>query len=274
MTRLKPPPKGDRGIDRLLDVMAKLRDPQNGCPWDIEQDFSTIAPYTIEEAYEVADAIERKDWQDLKTELGDLLLQIAYHTRMAAEDDLFDFDDVANAITDKMIKRHPHIFGNATVQTATSMVDNWERQKSLERSERAAIRGEDESILDDVPIGFPALLRAMKLQKRAAKIGFDWPEVSGVRAKFDEEITELDQSLLAPANTQAIEDEFGDLLFTLVNYARHYGIDAEQALRRGNAKFERRFRHMEREARLSSKDMNSLALKDLEALWQKAKMEL
>lgn len=256
-----------RGIDRLLEVMARLRDPQSGCPWDIEQTFETIAPYTIEEAYEVADAIARQDWAELKGELGDLLLQVAYYTQMGHEQGLFDFDDVAGAIADKMIERHPHVFGDQDVESAGAQTQAWEDTKAAERSARAAKRGEVASVLDNVPLGFPALTRALKLQKRATRIGFDWKELPPIRAKLDEELAELDREV-AREEPDRIEDELGDVLFCVVNYARRLGIDPEAALRRTNAKFEGRFRQMEH---MAGEKAAAMSLDELEALWQRAK---
>ncbi|WP_267380223.1 MULTISPECIES: nucleoside triphosphate pyrophosphohydrolase [unclassified Sphingomonas] len=239
-------------IERLVDIMSRLRDPLNGCEWDRVQTWATIAPYTIEEAYEVADAIARDDAADLKDELGDLLLQVVFHSRIAEEAELFSLADVAAAISDKMERRHPHIFGGATTSPG------WETIKATERAGKA-----DASALAGVAIGLPALSRAEKLQKRAARVGFDWPEADGPRGKVIEEIAEIDE---APAET--IEEEFGDLLFAVVNWARHRGIDPEAALRAGNAKFERRFRAIEADG---GKDFAALDLDAKEALWQAVK---
>lgn len=252
-----------RPIDRLLAVMRRLRDPVHGCPWDIAQTFATIAPYTIEEAYEVADVIEREAWEELPGELGDLLLQVVYHAQLAAEAGLFGFDEVAAAIADKLVARHPHVFVAEEVRTAAAQSEHWEATKAAERAARAAAKGGTASSLDDLPHGLPALTRALKLQKRAARAGFDWPDIRGVRAKINEELDELEQ---AAENERA--DELGDLLFTLVNHARRLGIDPETALRRANAKFERRFRTMETH---SNKPLGTLDLAALEALWQRAK---
>jgi len=238
-------------MERLLAIMARLRGP-DGCEWDRAQSWSTIAPYTIEEAYEVADAIERDDASDLKDELGDLLLQVVFHSRIAEEADLFDFADVAAAISDKMERRHPHIFGNA----ATSA--GWETIKAAERSGKP-----DGSALAGVAAGLPALLRAEKLQKRAARVGFDWPDADGPRAKIAEEMDEI-----SAATPETLEEEVGDLLFAAVNLARHLGVDSETALRRANAKFERRFRAMEDAA---AGTFPFLSLEQQEQLWQGAK---
>ena len=243
-------------IDRLVAIMARLRDPTTGCKWDVAQDFASIAPYTIEEAYEVADAIARADMADLKEELGDLLLQVVFHARMAEEADHFALPDVVAAISDKMERRHPHIFGDA----ANGGHELWEHIKSEERSAKG-----ETGALDGVAIGLPALLRAEKLQKRAARTGFDWPDASGARAKVDEEIAEV-----AGATTPAeIEDEIGDLLFSVVNWARKLGVDPEAALRGANAKFERRFRAME----AADPNFASLDLATQEAAWRTVKMQ-
>ncbi len=243
-------------IDQLLAIMARLRDPVDGCGWDLAQDFASIAPYTIEEAYEVADAIARDDMADLRDELGDLLLQVVFHSRMAEEVGHFTFADVAQAISDKMIARHPHVFGNAG---GTMDEARWEDLKESERSAKGVT-----SALDGVALALPALMRAQKLQKRAARTGFDWPDPSGSEAKIAEEIEELKA---APSDAQKIE-EAGDLLFAAVNFVRAHGIAAEDALRAANAKFERRFRAMER---LAGEDFASLPLDAQEELWQQVK---
>ncbi len=246
------------GIARLLAIMARLRDPLTGCEWDVAQNFATIAPYTIEEAYEVADAIERDDLPALREELGDLLLQVVFHARMAEELGAFDFDAVAHAISDKMTERHPHIFGDAADQGQSREV-RWEAQKAAEREAKGAT-----SALDGVALALPALMRAEKLQKRAARVGFDWPDTAGPRAKVVEELDEL-----ADAKSEAERlDEAGDLLFAAVNMVRRYGIAPEDALRHGNAKFERRFRGMEA---LAGDAFPSLSLEEQEALWQRVK---
>lgn len=245
-------------IDRLLSIMARLRDKENGCDWDIAQDFASIAPYTIEEAYEVADAIERNDMDDLRGELGDLLLQVVFHARMAEEAGLFSFDDVAGAISDKMVTRHPHVFAD---EPQTGQKARWEELKEAERAEKGAT-----SALDGVAQALPALMRAEKLQKRAARVGFDWPDVSGPRAKVDEEMDELEQ---APDDERLIEA--GDLLFAAVNVVRRYGIDPEQALRAANSKFEKRFRSMEEQAAAAGEEFAKLSLDEQEAYWQTAK---
>jgi len=240
-------------VERLLAIMARLRDPQRGCEWDVAQTWATIAPYTIEEAYEVADAIARNDADDLKDELGDLLLQVVFHARIAEEAGVFAFADVVTAISDKMERRHPHIFGDA------SHSPGWEELKAAERRDTT----QDDSALAGVAAGLPALMRAVKLQKRAARTGFDWPDQTGAIAKIMEEIEEV-----KTASDDQREDEIGDLLFAVVNWARHLGVDPEAALRSGNAKFERRFRAMEA---LGGEAFAALSLDDKEALWQQVK---
>ncbi|MBB3876246.1 nucleoside triphosphate pyrophosphohydrolase [Sphingomonas aquatilis] len=240
-------------VERLLAIMARLRDPQRGCEWDVAQTWATIAPYTIEEAYEVADAIARNDADDLKDELGDLLLQVVFHARIAEEAGAFAFADVVAAISDKMERRHPHIFGDA------SHSPGWEELKAAERRDTT----QDDSALAGVAAGLPALMRAVKLQKRAARTGFDWPDQTGAIAKIMEEVEEV-----KTASDDQREDEIGDLLFAVVNWARHLGVDPEAALRSGNAKFERRFRAMEA---LGGEAFAALSLDDKEALWQQVK---
>jgi MazG family protein len=249
-----------RPIDRLLGVMARLRDPEHGCPWDREQNFATIAPYTIEEAYEVADAIERKDMAALKDELGDLLLQVVFHARMAEEDGGFAFDDVADAISDKMIRRHPHVFGDAVIANVGAQNEAWEAHKAAER-------GPQESVLDGVALAYPALLRAAKISKRAARIGFDWPNATSVIAKINEEVAEIEAEMPG-ADPDRLEDEIGDLLFAAANLARKLEIEPETALRRATAKFERRFKQVEALAveRGVERDIGAL-----ETLWQEVK---
>jgi ATP diphosphatase len=256
----------DRPIDKLLAIMARLRDPRNGCPWDREQDFSTIAPYTIEEAYEVADAIERGDRAALKDELGDLLLQVVFHARMAEEAGLFAFDDVANAISDKMIRRHPHVFGDVEIASLAAQNEAWEAHKAQER----AANGAADSVLDGIALAFPALLRAGKVSLRAARIGFDWPNARAVIPKLAEEIAEIEAELDNDAGKDRLEDEVGDLLFAAANLARKLDVEPETALRRATAKFERRFRRVETLAteRGIGRDLDAL-----EKLWQQVKRE-
>ena len=253
-------------IDRLRAIMARLRDPVSGCPWDVEQDFSTIAPYTIEEAYEVEDAIARQDWAELKGELGDLLFQSVFHARMAEEAGLFDLDDVATAIADKMIARHPHVFGDqSNAKTADQQVQDWESVKAAERAAKA--RG---GVLDDVALGLPALMRAEKLQKRAARVGFDWPDIGHVVDKIAEEARELAEARDTLAQDK-IAEEMGDLLFVMANLARHLKVDPETALRRANAKFTRRFAHIEAELARIGKRPEDSDLAEMDALWDAAK---
>lgn len=254
-------------LDRLLALMARLRDRDGGCPWDVEQSFETIAPYTIEEAYEVADAIERGTMADLKDELGDLLFQVVFHSQMAAEAGHFTFDHVARAITDKMIRRHPHVFADAEMRTAESQTVAWEEQKAAERAEK----GRDMSLLDDVPVALPALKRAGKLTKRAARVGFDWPDAERVFGKFEEEALELRDAIKA-GDTANIAEEIGDLLFVCANLARKLDVEPEAALRAANAKFDRRFRHIERTLASQNREMAEATLEEMEALWIEAKV--
>jgi ATP diphosphatase len=256
-------------MDDLLAIMARLRDPQNGCPWDVQQDFSTIAPYTIEEAYEVADAIDRKDWHDLRDELGDLLLQVVFHAQMAKEARLFEFSDVAHAISDKMVRRHPHVFGDESYDDLDAQKQGWEDIKAAER----AAKGEqhDDSALAGVSRGLPEWKRALKLQERAAKVGFDWPDEQPVLDKLLEEVDEVRAEFANGRDKQRLQDEIGDVLFVVVNLARHAGVDFSQALRHANAKFERRFRAMERLARADGEPLTERDLAAQEALWRQAK---
>ena len=257
-------------LDRLLAIMAQLRDPAHGCPWDREQDFATIAPYTIEEAYEVADAIARGDRAALKDELGDLLFQVVFHARMAEEARLFNFDDVAEAIADKMVRRHPHIFGTAKVASAAAQSLAWEEHKAAERRAHAVAAGTHDSVLDGVALALPALLRAAKIQARAARIGFDWPQARPVIAKVAEEMAELEAALDMGEDRARIEDEIGDILFAAANLARKLDIDPEAALRRATAKFERRFRRVEA---LAAEHGTGRDLDALDALWQEVKRD-
>jgi MazG family protein len=273
------------GIEDLLRVMARLRDPETGCPWDCEQTFATIAPYTIEEAYEVADAIARSDLDALKDELGDLLLQVVYHARMAEEDGRFAFGDVVDAITAKMIRRHPHVFEDASLRDAFLASGTWERIKAEEKATRGSAAGgsaergaKDEagSLLDDVPVALPALTRAVKLQKKAARVGFDWPSLAPVLAKIEEEIGELKAAIAEEREargvpSQKITEEFGDLLFVMANVARHLGVDPEGALRGANAKFARRFRSIEAALRAEGRTPEDATLEEMDQLWDEAK---
>ena len=265
-----------RDIGRLIEIMAALRDPKTGCPWDVQQDFGSIAPYTIEEAYEVADAIERGDLIDLKDELGDLLLQVAFHARMAQEQGAFAFEDVVEAITTKMVRRHPHVFGNAGPGDVDAAKASWEATKRAEKAERRAARaappeeGEAASVLAGLPVALPALTRAEKISRKAASVGFDWPEPAQVIAKIREELAEVEHELQG-GNRAALECEVGDLLFAVTNLARHLDVDAEKALRGTNAKFERRFRSIESALAAEGRTPAEATLDEMEALWGKAK---
>ena len=270
--------EAERALGALLALMARLRDPQRGCPWDREQTFSSIAPYTIEEAYEVADAIERGEREALRDELGDLLFQVVFHARMAEERGWFDFAAVATTIHDKLVRRHPHVFAGAS-PTPQELVRAWEQQKARERAASAgpAPAGEG-TVLAGVPRALPALVRAAKLGRRAARVGFDWPDAREVRAKVLEELHEMDGALAAGEAGEAgsdagvVADELGDLLFSIVNWSRHLKLDAEAALRAANAKFERRFATMESLARARSLDLESLSAAEWDALWREAKL--
>ena len=254
------------GLPRLVRIMERLRDPENGCPWDVEQTFDTIAPYSIEEAYEVADAIERRDWEDLKGELGDLLLQVVYHSQMAAEDGLFTMQDVIRAVSDKMVARHPHVFGKESREkSAEQQKADWETVKAAQRAGKAQT-----GVLDDVALSLPALLRALKLQKRAARVGFDWTEIDQVLAKLTEEAGELAEARETMDQSE-IEAEYGDLLFVMVNLGRHLKLDPEAALRATNAKFVRRFRHIEAALASQGKTPDGATLEEMDALWDAAK---
>lgn len=254
-------------IDRLLTLMSRLRNPQGGCPWDLQQNFATIAPYTIEEAYEVADAIERNDLDDLRSELGDLLFQVVFHSQLAKEQGAFRFDDVVDAICDKMERRHPHVFGNAQIDSAAAQNVAWEEHK---RRERAAT---NDSVLADVPVALPALTRASKLGKRAAQVGFEWADISGAIDKVHEEVDELKHEIAGGTDKSAIEQEIGDLLFSLVNVCRYLQIDPENALRGTNAKFERRFRYIEERLRAQGRGPTDASLEEMDALWDEGKSQ-
>ena len=255
-----------KGMLRLQEIMRALRDPQSGCPWDIEQNFKSIAPYTVEEAYEVADAIERENWDDLKTELGDLLLQTVYHTQMAEEENLFNFNDVVNQISEKMIKRHPHVFGSLKQnKTSDQQIKDWEAIKADER-----VKKNQTGILDDVALNLPALVRSLKLQKRAARVGFDWPTVSKVLQKIEEETKELVEAKEFESQ-ERINEEFGDLMFSIVNLGRHLKVDPEEALKKTNTKFITRFKFIEDEIKSQGRDLEDTSLEEMEKLWQSAK---
>jgi ATP diphosphatase len=266
-----------RDISRLIEIMAALRTPVTGCPWDLEQNFATIAPYTIEEAYEVADAITRGDFDDLREELGDLLLQVVYHARMAEEQSAFAFGDVVEAITRKMIRRHPHVFADKDGNIAPAGVKSaWERIKAEEKAERAARRPPEEtthqSLLASVKAGQPALTRAMELQRKASTVGFDWNDPRAVLAKIREEADEI-EAALDGGDANELAEETGDLLFALVNLARHVGADPETALRGTNAKFERRFAYIERALSAKGRSLEDATLEEMDALWNEAKVE-
>ncbi|MEZ5781350.1 MAG: nucleoside triphosphate pyrophosphohydrolase [Rhizobiaceae bacterium] len=266
--------KPSKDISRLIEIMAALRDPATGCPWDVEQNFKSIAPYTIEEAYEVADAIARDDLADLREELGDLLLQVVYHSRMAEEEHIFEFGDVVEAITTKMIRRHPHVFGDEQARSAGMAKGMWDKIKAQEKAERREKRADpshiDGGYLDSVPVAMPALTRALKLQERAAKVGFDWKEAVPILDKIEEEIGELRAAMTA-GEQASIKDEFGDVLFAMVNFARHLNLDAESALTGTNDKFRSRFHFVESVLRDQGRSLQDASLDEMETLWQKAK---
>ncbi|MGB5870127.1 MAG: nucleoside triphosphate pyrophosphohydrolase [Albidovulum sp.] len=256
----------DGGLPRLLEIMARLRDPKTGCPWDIEQNFKTIAPYTIEEAHEVADAIEREAWDELEGELGDLLLQTVYHAQMGAEAGHFSFDSIARAISNKMVARHPHVFGSESRdKSAAQQTQDWERLKAAERAQKA-----EGGALDGVALGLPALTRAIKLQNRAARVGFDWPSTDEVIDKITEEARELNEARAGLSEAEVFE-EFGDLLFVVTNLARHLKIDPEAALRAANTKFTRRFRGIEAALAQAGKTPADSDLAEMDALWDRVK---
>ncbi len=269
--------QSSKEISKLVEIMAALRTPQTGCPWDLEQDFASIAPYTIEEAYEVADTIERQDWEDLCDELGDLLLQPIYHARMAEEAGLFDFEDVIEGITAKMIRRHPHVFGTKEQRAQGMTKGAWERIKTKEKDEKAARRKsagsttqKPKGYLDDVPTTLPALQSAVKLQKQAARVGFDWDETAPVMGKVREELDEVSQAMESE-DKQNIENEIGDLLFSITNLARHLDIEPDNALRKSNLKFKRRFAYIEQALAKSGSTLKQATLGEMDTLWNEAK---
>lgn len=251
-------------VDALLEIMARLRNPQGGCPWDLEQDFRSIAPYTLEEAYEVVDAIERDDPAALQDELGDLLFQVVYHAQMAQERGWFAFNDVVAGICRKMVRRHPHVFADEVIDSAEAQTRAWEHHKARER-------GDQKSVLQGVPLSLPALTRAYKLQKRAARVGFDWPSIHGVSDKVEEELQELNEEINSHAGSDALTDEAGDLLFAAVNLVRHAGVEPELALRRGNSKFMRRFQRVEQFLQDAGQAISDTDLDTLDYYWEKAK---
>ncbi len=252
-------------MQQLLEIMRRLRDPERGCPWDVKQNFDSIAPYTIEEAYEVADAIDRKDFADLRDELGDLLLQVVFHSQLAREAGHFGFDDVVTAICDKMLRRHPHVFGDAETRSAEEQTRLWEQQKRVEKPDS------DTSVLAGISHGMPEWQRALKLQKRAATVGFDWPDVTPVFEKLHEELDEVRAELANGSDHDRLTDEIGDVLFVCVNLARHAKVDFSHALRTANRKFERRFRQMETSALAKGTPLEALDLAAQDALWDIAK---
>ena len=258
----------ETSINKLLVVMKQLRDPKTGCEWDKKQDFKSISPFTIEEAYEVVDAIEREDYESLLDELGDLLLQVVFHSEIASELGLFEFEDVTNSIRQKLINRHPYVFKDPKKHTEEQQLTNWEEVKFKEKETKNI-----ESIMDDLPHSLPALLRSQKIQKRAAQVGFDWNSEEGYFGKIEEEITEL-QEAIKISDREAIKDEIGDLLLSVVNLARYLKLDAEDSLRKSNKKFEKRFRFIESELKKQKKKPSNASLKEMDQLWNKAKKEL
>lgn len=269
----RQPVSNPADVTALRAIMARLRDPANGCPWDVAQSFATIAPYTIEEAFEVADAIARGDLGALKDELGDLLFQVIFHSRIAEEAGQFGFDDVVTAICDKMVRRHPHVFGDARVADAAAQTVAWEAIKAAERAEAAQTRQGPASVLDNIPAGLPAMKQAEKLQKRAARVGFDWTEARDVIGKVREEVEEVAAEFESNASTARIADELGDLLFACVNLARKAGVDPGMALRGANLKFDRRFRRIETFLAAAGRTPEQATLEEMEALWVQAKIE-
>ena len=257
-------------IDKLLDIMAALRNKDGGCPWDLDQDFKSISAYTVEEAYEVADAIERNDMHDLKDELGDLLFQVVFHAQMAKEQGAFEFDDIVRAINDKLVRRHPHVFEDEQVESNEQLAERWEQHKQAERDKKNANEN-TASTLDGIASSLPALRWSQKIQKRAAATGFDWPDISPVFDKLNEELAELKAEIVQKDNHARILDEFGDVLFVCVNLAMHLGVNAEQSLRYANNKFIRRFTAMEGLINNDKKSLAEMSLEQMEAYWQKSK---
>ena len=260
-------------IQDLLDIMEKLRDPENGCPWDLEQNFKTIAPYTIEEAYEVDEAIRQDDMPALRDELGDLLFQTVFHAQMAQEAGHFSFVDVVQSVSEKMVRRHPHVFGDVAIEDADAQIKSWEKIKAEERAKKAEKQGSKSSVLDGVSYGVPSLLRAIKLQNRAARVGFDWPETEQVIDKIQEECAELMHEVQDGADPSKVQEEFGDLLFVISNLSRHLNLDPEQSLRDANAKFERRFRSVEVKLAAKGKSPAQSNLEEMDALWDAVKQD-
>lgn len=263
-----------QSMQQLLEIMQALRDPESGCPWDRQQDFQSLIPFTIEEAYEVADAIERNNLDDVKSELGDLLFQIVFYSQLAEEKNKFNFHDVADSISEKLTRRHPHVFANTKIMNAEEQTKEWEKLKQQERNDKAKLNSSSLSHLDDVSRTLPSLMRAEKLQKRAAKEGFDWPDVKGVMAKVYEELEEVQQEIDAKEREhERLEDEIGDLFFSCINLSRHVGVDAEQSLRKANLKFERRFRELENKAVNMVRQVSDMSVDELEMLWKTVKNE-
>jgi len=260
-------------ISDLLEIMNKLRNPEGGCPWDVEQTFESIAPYTIEEAYEVDEAIRDNDMDSLCDELGDLLFQTVFHAQMAKEAGHFSFEDIVQGVSEKMVRRHPHVFGDASIEDADAQITAWEQQKARERVEKAEKSGQTSSVLDGVTPGLPSLLRAIKLQNRAARVGFDWPQTEDVINKIEEESSELLHEVKSGAPKAKIKEEFGDLLFVISNLARHFNLDPEECLRDANAKFERRFRGVESRLATMGKTPEQSTLSEMDALWDKVKQD-
>lgn len=258
-------------IQELLDVMTRLRDKQTGCPWDVEQNFASIAPYTLEEAYEVAEAIAHNDMQALREELGDLLLQVVFHSQMAKESQFFDFYDVVETIREKLIRRHPHVFGDKQVTDADASLEAWEAIKAEERKAKSNGADKPHGLLDNIPYALPALTRALKIQNRAAKVGFDWKDVAPIFAKMTEEIGELQQALDENAPQEELAGELGDILFVCVNLARRLQVDPEEALRMTNRKFESRFRYIEERLHATGRSTDDATLEEMDALWDEAK---
>ena len=255
-------------IEQLLEIMHRLRDPQTGCPWDLEQTYRTLVPYTLEEAYEVADAIEQDDLEHLPDELGDLLFQVVFYAQIGQEEGRFDFEQVAKSISDKLVRRHPHVFADIKIESAEEQTQAWEEHKRQERDRKAG--NGRASVLAGVSLALPALVRAAKLQRRAARVGFDWPAIEGVIAKVREELAELESELEAKAAPESLAEELGDLLFSCVNLARHLNIEPEAVLRTANLKFEQRFRHIEAELQASG-GIEQATLQEMDAAWETAK---
>jgi len=260
-------------VQRLLEVMASLRDPQRGCPWDREQTFQSILPYTLEEVYEVAEAIEQGDMSALREELGDLLFQIVFYAQMAKETGEFDFADIAAGISDKLVQRHPHVFGDVDIADAETQTLAWEQHKERERHAKAADEQREPSVLDNVPLALPGLMRAMKLQRRAARQGFDWPDITPVLDKIEEELAEVREVLDQGGDRNKLEHEVGDLIFACVNLGRHAGIEPEVAMRGVNRRFEQRFRRVEALARAQNQSLGEMSLEEMDRLWDQAKAE-